>query len=123
MSAPLPANWRPCASAPAARTVKCIFIGGGTPSLMEPSTVGALLDQVAKLWTVPTGIEVTLEANPSSVEAERFKGYRAAGVNRVSMGVQSLNDADLKFLGRIHTVEDALKAIRSGAGHFSAHVV
>lgn len=94
------------------RDVKSIFIGGGTPSLMEPSTVGALLDQVAKLWTVPSGIEVTLEANPSSVEAERFKGYRAAGVNRVSMGVQSLNDEDLQFLGRIHTVDEALKAIR-----------
>lgn len=94
------------------REVKSVFLGGGTPSLMDPSTVGALLDQVANLWTVPDGIEVTLEANPSSVEAERFKGYRAAGVNRVSMGVQALNDADLKFLGRIHDVEDALKAIR-----------
>lgn len=94
------------------RTVTSIFIGGGTPSLMEPSTVEAILNGVARTWHVPAGIEVTLEANPSSVEAERFRGYRAAGVNRVSMGVQALNDADLKFLGRLHNVEEALRAIR-----------
>ena len=93
------------------RTVKSVFIGGGTPSLMDPSTVGALLGAVASLWTVPKDIEITLEANPSSVEADRFKGYRAAGVNRVSMGVQSLDDEQLKFLGRLHNVEEALKAI------------
>ena len=94
------------------RDVKSIFIGGGTPSLMLPQTVGALLDTVAALWNVPANIEITLEANPSSVEAERFKGYRAAGVNRVSMGVQALDDAELRFLGRLHNVEEALKAIR-----------
>jgi len=93
------------------RTVTSIFLGGGTPSLMEPKTVGALLDQVSRHWTVPSGIEITLEANPSSVEAGRFRGYRAAGVNRVSLGVQALNDADLRFLGRLHNVEEALKAI------------
>lgn len=93
------------------RTVTSIFLGGGTPSLMEPRTVGALLDAVAANWSVPDGIEVTLEANPSSVEADRFRGYRAAGVNRVSLGVQALNDRDLKFLGRLHNVEEALKAI------------
>ncbi|MDV6227109.1 radical SAM family heme chaperone HemW [Nitratireductor aquimarinus] len=93
------------------RTVTSIFLGGGTPSLMEPRTVGALLDAVAANWNVPDGIEVTLEANPSSVEADRFRGYRAAGVNRVSLGVQALNDRDLKFLGRLHNVEEALKAI------------
>ncbi len=93
------------------RTVKSIFLGGGTPSLMNPHTVGAIFESVAKLWTVPGGIEITIEANPSSVEAERFLGYRAAGVNRVSMGVQSLNDEQLKFLGRLHNVEEALKAI------------
>jgi putative oxygen-independent coproporphyrinogen III oxidase len=94
------------------RTVTSIFLGGGTPSLMKPETVGAVLDAVAKNWTVPAGIEVTLEANPSSVEAERFRGYRDAGVNRVSLGVQALNDRDLKFLGRLHNVEQALGAIR-----------
>jgi oxygen-independent coproporphyrinogen-3 oxidase len=93
------------------REVTSIFLGGGTPSLMKPETVGAVLDAVARNWTVPAGIEVTLEANPSSVEAERFRGYRAAGVNRVSLGVQALNDADLRFLGRLHNVAEALHAI------------
>ena len=94
------------------RTVTSIFMGGGTPSLMKPETVGAILNGIARHWHVPAGIEITMEANPSSVEAERFRGYRAAGVNRVSMGVQALNDRDLKFLGRLHDVADALKAIR-----------
>ncbi|MUZ73136.1 coproporphyrinogen III oxidase [Agrobacterium vitis] len=94
------------------KTVTSIFLGGGTPSLMDPATVGAILDGIARHWTVPRGIEITMEANPTSVEAERFRGYRSAGVNRVSLGVQALNDADLKFLGRMHSVEDALKAVR-----------
>lgn len=94
------------------RTVTSIFMGGGTPSLMDPATVEAILDGVARHWDVPDGIEITMEANPSSVEAMRFHGYRAAGVNRVSLGVQALNDRDLKFLGRLHNVEDALKAVR-----------
>jgi oxygen-independent coproporphyrinogen-3 oxidase len=93
------------------REVTSIFLGGGTPSLMKPETVGAVIDAIASNWTVAAGAEVTLEANPSSVEAERFRGYRAAGVNRVSLGVQALNDRDLKFLGRLHNVEEALKAI------------
>jgi oxygen-independent coproporphyrinogen-3 oxidase len=91
--------------------VTSIFLGGGTPSLMEPATVGAVLEAVARNWTVPAGIEVTLEANPSSVEAGRFRGYRDAGINRVSLGVQALNDSDLRFLGRLHDVEQALHAI------------
>lgn len=94
------------------RAVTSIFLGGGTPSLMDPRTVETILDGIARHWHVPAGIEVTMEANPSSVEAERFRGYRAAGVNRVSLGVQALNDRDLKFLGRLHDVADALKAIR-----------
>ncbi|MBW8285317.1 MAG: radical SAM family heme chaperone HemW [Rhizobium sp.] len=94
------------------KTVTSIFLGGGTPSLMDPATVGAILDGIARQWHVPDGIEITMEANPSSVEATRFRGYRAAGVNRASLGVQALNDPDLKFLGRLHDVEDALKAIR-----------
>jgi oxygen-independent coproporphyrinogen-3 oxidase len=93
------------------RTVTSIFLGGGTPSLMKPETVAAVFDAVARNWTVAHGAEVTLEANPSSVEAGRFRGYRAAGVNRVSLGVQALNDRDLKFLGRLHDVEEALVAI------------
>jgi oxygen-independent coproporphyrinogen-3 oxidase len=93
------------------RQVTSIFLGGGTPSLMKPETVATVLEAVARNWTVPDGIEITLEANPSSVEAERFRGYRAAGVNRVSLGVQALNNADLRFLGRLHNVEEALHAI------------
>ncbi|WP_061973570.1 radical SAM family heme chaperone HemW [Aureimonas sp. AU20] len=93
-------------------TVTSIFLGGGTPSLMEPATVAAILDAVSAQWTVAGGAEITLEANPTSVEAERFRGYRAAGVNRVSLGVQALNDTDLKRLGRLHDVSQALGAIR-----------
>lgn len=93
------------------KTVTSIFLGGGTPSLMEPATVETILNGIARHWHVPDGIEITMEANPSSVEATRFRGYRAAGVNRVSLGVQALNDTDLKFLGRLHDVADALKAI------------
>jgi putative oxygen-independent coproporphyrinogen III oxidase len=93
------------------RTVQSIFIGGGTPSLMKPSTVEAVLKAVARHWTVDRRAEVTLEANPSSVEAERFRGYRAAGVNRVSLGIQALNDADLRALGRLHNEKEALAAL------------
>ena len=100
------------------RTVTSIFLGGGTPSLMEPATVGAILDAIALRWPVDTNVEVTLEANPSSVEAERFRGYRAAGVNRLSLGVQALNDADLKFLGRLHDVAQARAAIEIARATF-----
>jgi oxygen-independent coproporphyrinogen-3 oxidase len=93
------------------REVTTIFFGGGTPSLMKPETVSALLDGVAKHWSVASDVEVTLEANPTSVEAERFRGFRAAGVNRVSLGVQALDDKSLKELGRLHTAEEALKAV------------
>src|SRR5436305_4934628 len=93
------------------RTVSSIFFGGGTPSLMQPATVGAILDTIGEHWTVAPGAEVTLEANPTSVEATRFRGYRAAGVNRVSLGVQALDDAKLKELGRTHTAQEALAAV------------
>jgi oxygen-independent coproporphyrinogen-3 oxidase len=94
------------------RTVSTIFMGGGTPSLMKPETVGAILDTIGKHWNVSPGVEVTLEANPTSVEATRFAGYRAAGVNRVSLGVQALDDASLKELGRLHTAQEALDAVK-----------
>ncbi|HKY86460.1 MAG TPA: radical SAM family heme chaperone HemW, partial [Pseudorhodoplanes sp.] len=93
------------------RTVTTMFFGGGTPSLMQPSTVAAILDAVAKHWSVAPDAEITLEANPTSVEAERFRGYRAAGVNRVSLGVQSLDDCVLKELGRLHSADEALAAV------------
>jgi putative oxygen-independent coproporphyrinogen III oxidase len=93
------------------RTVTSIFFGGGTPSLMQPATVGAILDAVGRAWNVAADVEVTLEANPTSVEATRFRGYRAAGVNRVSLGVQALDDGALKRLGRTHTAQEALAAV------------
>jgi oxygen-independent coproporphyrinogen-3 oxidase len=93
------------------RTVSTIFFGGGTPSLMQPETVGTILDSIGKHWTVAGNVEVSLEANPTSVEATRFRGYRAAGVNRVSLGVQALDDQSLKELGRLHSAQEALDAI------------
>jgi oxygen-independent coproporphyrinogen-3 oxidase len=93
------------------RTVSTIFFGGGTPSLMQPLSVQTILDCIAKHWTVAPDVEVTLEANPTSVEATRFRGFRTAGVNRVSLGVQSLDDAALKELGRLHSAREALEAV------------
>jgi oxygen-independent coproporphyrinogen-3 oxidase len=101
------------------RLVTSIFFGGGTPSLMEPATVGAILDAIAGEWAVDADAEVTLEANPTSVEAGRFRGYRGAGVNRVSLGVQALNDADLKALGRMHTAQEAMAAVEIARATFA----
>jgi putative oxygen-independent coproporphyrinogen III oxidase len=103
------------------RTVSTIFFGGGTPSLMQPATVGAILDTIAKHWPVAKDAEVTLEANPTSVEATRFNGYRAAGVNRVSLGVQALDDEALKSLGRTHTAEEALAAVAIARSAFERY--
>ncbi|MGE0458977.1 MAG: radical SAM family heme chaperone HemW [Bauldia sp.] len=100
------------------RTVGSIFLGGGTPSLMKPATVAAILDAIAAHWSVAPGAEITMEANPSSVEAERFRGYRSAGVNRVSLGVQALNDTDLRLLGRLHNVDEAFRAIEVATSTF-----
>ena len=93
------------------RTVSTIFFGGGTPSLMQPGSVQAILDAIGKHWSIAPDVEVTLEANPTSVEATRFRGYRTAGVNRVSLGVQALDDQSLKELGRLHTAQEALDAV------------
>jgi len=92
--------------------VSSIFFGGGTPSLMSGSALGTVLDSIARLWCVAPDAEITLEANPNSVEQTRFRDYRAIGVNRVSIGVQALNEAALKALGRLHSVEEARAAIR-----------
>jgi oxygen-independent coproporphyrinogen-3 oxidase len=100
------------------RTVRSIFLGGGTPSLMSPQTVGAILDAVGAAWSVAGDAEVTLEANPTSVEAGRFRGFRAAGVNRVSLGVQALDDGDLRRLGRLHSAAEALAAVEIAAQSF-----
>jgi oxygen-independent coproporphyrinogen-3 oxidase len=93
------------------RRLTSVFFGGGTPSLMRPETVAAILRRADERWGLPVGTEVTLEANPTSVEAAKFRGFRAAGVNRVSLGIQALNAADLQALGRRHSAEDALAAI------------
>jgi oxygen-independent coproporphyrinogen-3 oxidase len=93
------------------REVTSIFLGGGTPSLMRPATVGTILDTIGAHWQVAKDVEVTLEANPTSVEATRFAGYRTAGVNRVSLGVQALDDDSLKELGRLHSAREALDAV------------
>jgi len=103
------------------RTVSSIFLGGGTPSLMQPTTVGTILDTIGKHWTVAPDVEVTLEANPTSVEATRFRGYRAAGVNRVSLGVQALDDGALKELGRLHTAREALDAVAIARSAFDRY--
>jgi oxygen-independent coproporphyrinogen-3 oxidase len=106
------------AAAAPGRRVTSIFFGGGTPSLMAPSTVAALLDRAASRWTLADDVEVTLEANPTSVEAARFAALRQAGVNRVSLGVQALEDQALRFLGRGHSAGEAIAAIGLARQHF-----
>ena len=92
------------------RVLRSVFFGGGTPSLMEPRVVGAIMDTIHRTWPIANDMEVTLEANPTSVEAARFADFHTAGVNRVSMGIQALNDADLHALGRLHTAAEGLAA-------------
>jgi oxygen-independent coproporphyrinogen-3 oxidase len=92
------------------RVLNSVFFGGGTPSLMDPGTVAAILERVRELWPAANDLEVTLEANPGSVEAGRFQDFAQGGVSRVSMGIQALNNADLRRLGRIHTLEEARQA-------------
>jgi oxygen-independent coproporphyrinogen-3 oxidase len=100
-------------------TLTSIFFGGGTPSLMPPALVAALLAEAEALWGFDPAIEITLEANPSSVEAANFAALAGAGVNRVSLGVQSLDDAELKFLGRLHGAHEALAALETAQRHFA----
>ncbi|MFO1127607.1 MAG: radical SAM family heme chaperone HemW [Rhodospirillales bacterium] len=100
-----------------ARPVASVFFGGGTPSLVQPAVVGAVLDAIAGLWGFTADAEITLEANPTSAEAGRFAGYRLAGVNRLSLGVQALDDRDLAFLGRHHTAREAVAALDLAARH------
>src|SRR5271169_3179125 len=101
------------------RTVRSVFFGGGTPSLMRPETVQGVIDAIGAAWRLDPEAEITLEANPTSVESARFRGYRAAGVNRLSIGVQALNDADLKALGRRHSVAEAIKAVNTAEAIFA----
>ncbi len=116
--AALIADMRAEAEAAGGEALTSIFFGGGTPSLMPPALVGALLAEAERLWGFEAGIEITLEANPSSVEAANFAALAAAGINRVSLGVQSLDDAELKFLGRLHGAGEALAALDTAQAHF-----
>ena len=100
------------------RTVSSVFFGGGTPSLMAPETVAALIARIDHHWPLDDTVEITLEANPTSVEAASFAGFRAAGVNRLSLGVQALDDAALAFLGRQHSATEALAAVALARRHF-----
>ncbi|MDF1854959.1 radical SAM family heme chaperone HemW [Pseudooceanicola sp.] len=100
------------------RLLNSIFIGGGTPSLMPPSLIEAILSRIRAHWPFANDIEITLEANPGSVEADRFRAYAAAGINRLSLGVQALNDRDLQRLGRIHSASEALAAFDIARAHF-----
>ena len=100
------------------RTVNTIFFGGGTPSLMEPETVAGIIKEIAKLWVLALDIEISLEANPTSVEAQKFSDFRKAGINRISMGIQSLRNNDLKALGRMHSVNEARKAFDIAKDNF-----
>src|SRR5260370_38791745 len=104
-----------------ARQVETMFFGGGTPSLMAPETVGALIERTKALWDTSADMEITLEANPTSVEAGRFAALAEAGVNRVSLGVQALDPAALTFLGREHSVDEALDALTVARKHFARH--
>ncbi|PCH98953.1 MAG: coproporphyrinogen III oxidase [Rhodobacteraceae bacterium] len=100
------------------RTLNSIFFGGGTPSLMQPETVAAIIDAAHKHWNIANDLEVTLEANPSSIEAGKFQDFQIAGVNRVSMGMQALNDTDLKLLGRTHSAKEASQAFEVARNTF-----
>ncbi|MFO1209060.1 MAG: radical SAM family heme chaperone HemW [Amaricoccus sp.] len=106
----LVAELEAAAHATPGREVASVFFGGGTPSLMSPEMVAAVIEAIRSSWRLAPDAEITLEANPTSVEAGRFRGYRDAGVNRLSMGIQALDDADLKALGRMHTVAEAIAA-------------
>ncbi len=108
-------HWAP---ALAGRPIESIFFGGGTPSLMPPAIAAALIERAAQHWAFTPDIEITLEANPTSVEASRFRDFRAAGINRVSLGVQALDNASLKFLGRGHDASEARAAVALAADHF-----
>jgi len=104
-----------------ARRVETMFFGGGTPSLMEPETVAAVIARTRALWDMASDVEITLEANPTSVEADRFAALAQAGINRVSLGVQALNADDLRFLGREHSPDEALSALDTARRHFARY--
>ena len=116
--AALIADMRQEAELAGGEALESVFFGGGTPSLMPPVLVARLLEEAERLWGFAAGIEITLEANPSSVEASKFKDLAAAGVNRVSLGLQSLDDAALRFLGRLHSAQEGLSALKIAQAAF-----
>ncbi|WP_111429434.1 radical SAM family heme chaperone HemW [Rhodobacteraceae bacterium DSL-40] len=116
--AALAAEIRATAATLPRRQVTSVFFGGGTPSLMEPETVGEVIRTIAEVWDLAPGTEISLEANPTSVEAGKFRAFRDAGVNRISLGVQALNDPDLKALGRLHTAAEAIGAFETARAVF-----
>jgi len=101
--------------------ISSIFFGGGTPSLMAPQTVERIISTADKLWSLSPDVEITLEANPTTVESHTFPAFRAAGVNRLSIGIQSLYPEALTFLGRAHSAQEALTALKSAAQHFDRY--
>ncbi len=103
------------------RMVTSVFFGGGTPSLMEPGTAAMIIDEIQRHWRISNDCEITLEANPTSVEIDKFRAFRTAGINRVSLGVQSLNENDLKFLGRAHDASEARRAVADAAAIFDRY--
>jgi oxygen-independent coproporphyrinogen-3 oxidase len=113
-------NWR-------GKTIRSIFFGGGTPSTFHPASIGSILEHVAARWGLLSDCEITLEANPGTVDSANFQGYRACGVNRISVGVQSFQPRLLKFLGRVHSADEAKKAIRvvqaAGFDNFSLDLI
>lgn len=102
----------------AGRRLDTVFFGGGTPSLMDPDLVAAIVEKIRRTWTMRNDPEITLEANPSSIEAGQFHGFQQAGVTRISMGMQAMNDADLKRLGRLHTAREAMDAFDIARKYF-----
>ncbi|HEY5048513.1 MAG TPA: radical SAM family heme chaperone HemW [Rhizomicrobium sp.] len=111
-------QWTASLQAPARPTVETIFFGGGTPSLVGGASIAAVIDEIARLWPLAPDAEITLESNPASADTRRFQDYRTGGVNRLSLGVQALNDGDLKFLGRLHNVADARAALAMACDTF-----
>ena len=111
-------DWTAAAQGEDRPIVETIFFGGGTPSLMEGASITRVLNKISRTWRLSNNVEITLEANPASAEAARFADYKAAGVNRISLGVQALNDGDLKRLGRLHNAQEAQTALKMAMGIF-----
>jgi putative oxygen-independent coproporphyrinogen III oxidase len=103
------------------REVGSIFFGGGTPSLMNPKITGKILDTIARYWIIRPDVEVTMEANPTSVEADKLSQFKSAGINRLSIGFQAMNDSDLRALGRLHSADEARAAVKTAASIFERY--